>query len=137
MTLKALREGIATNLQAITGLHVLPFVPDNPTPPMAVVIPSTIAYDTAMARGTDEYRFEVTVIVARASERGAQDVLDSYCNPAGSTSIKKAIEADKTLGGAAQAIRVTDLSSYGPLTVGDVTYLAATFTVQALASGTT
>lgn len=130
MSIKSVREGIAANLDAITGLHVLAFVPDNPTPPMAVVVPSNVRFDTAFHRGSDEYTMEVLVIVARASERGAQDTLDAYCDSSGSSSVKQAIEADRSLGGAAASLRVTDITTYGPLSVGETQYLAATFAVQ-------
>lgn len=128
-TIAELRAGLATNLATISGLRTSAFVPDNPTPPIAVVVPSRVDFDTTMGRGLDTYTFDVIVIAARATERSAQQVLDGYCNPTGSTSVKAAIETDKTLGGKANGLRVTDLSSYGPLNVGDTQYLAATFTV--------
>lgn len=132
MTVGALRTGLATNLATISGLRTSSFVPDNPTPPIAIVVPSRIEYDAAMSRGMDTYTFEVLVIAQRASERGAQDALDGYCNPTGATSIKTALQSDRTLGGAAFDLRVTDMSSYAPLTVGETLYLAATFSVTVI-----
>lgn len=128
-TIAELRTGLATNLASIRGLRTSAFVPDNPTPPIAVVIPARVEYDTAMGRGLDTYTFNVTVIAARASERSAQQVLDSFCSSTGSLSVKAALESDKTLGGTANGLRVTELSEYGPLSVGETQYLAATFSV--------
>jgi len=132
MTIGALRTGLATNLAAISGLRTSSFIPDNPTPPIAIVIPQRIEFDAAMARGMDTYTFEVLVIAQRASERGAQDTLDAYCNPTGSKSIKTALQSDRTLGGAAFDLRVTEMSSYAPLAIGETTYLSATFSVTVI-----
>jgi hypothetical protein len=73
------------------------------------------------------------VIVARADEQAAQTALDAYCASSGAGSVKAAIEADPTLGGAAQTTRVTDLTSYQVLAVNELQYLAATFAVSIIA----
>ena len=129
-TLADLRTGIATNLGAITGLRTSSFVPDDPKPPVAVVMPDTITFDRSFGRGLDEYRFTVMVIVGKVSDRAAQAALDAYCNPTGASSIKTALEADTTLGGRCADLRVTEMRNYQSLTVGEVTYLAAEFVVQ-------
>lgn len=129
-----MREGIAANLATIPGLRTSAFIPDNPTPPIAVVAPSRVEFDNAMHRGMDSLTFDVTVIAVRSSERSAQRVLDSYCDSAGPTSVKAAIQTDRTLGGAAFDCRVTEMSGYGPLLVGEVSYLSATFTVVVIAN---
>lgn len=132
MTIQTIRQGIATNLATISGLRTSAFVPDNPTPPIAIVVPERVDFDTAMHRGLDTYSFKVLVIAQRASERSAQNTLDAFCDPTGATSVKAAIESDRTLGGACNDARVTDLTDYGPLTVGETQYLAATFTVTVI-----
>ena len=132
MTIQTIRQGIATNLATITGLRTSAFVPDNPTPPIAIVVPERVDYDTAMRRGLDTFTFKVLVIAQRASERGAQNTLDAFCDSTGATSVKAAIESDRSLGGAANDCRVTDLTDYGPLTVGETQYLAATFSVTVI-----
>ena len=129
MTISELRSGIATNLATISGLRTSSTVPDNPNPPIALVEPMTVQFDTAMGRSLDQYNFKVTVIVGRASERTSQNSLDAYCSGSGASSVKRAIESDRTLGGKANDLRVTGLSSYGSITIADVTYLAAEFAV--------
>lgn len=128
-TLTELRAGIAHNLATITGLRTSDIVPDNVNPPVAIVEPTGINYDTTMGRGLDEFSFKVTVIVGRASERAAQHLIDAYCSSSGSTSIKSAIESDRTLGGKCNDLRVTALSSYGSVTISESPYLAAEFAV--------
>ena len=130
-SLSELRAGIAANLATINGLRTSATIPDQVTPPMAVVMPQTITYDTAFARsGGDEYEFTVTVIVGRVDERTAQNRLDAYCSGSGTGSIKAAIESDETLGGKAFDCRVTSLRNYNQIIVGDTTYLSAEFVVQ-------
>lgn len=128
-TFSELRTGLANNLATIAGLRTANLIPDQVNPPIAIITPETITYDTAFARGLDEYNFTVLVIVHRVAERSAQSSLDAFCNPTGSTSIKTAIESDRSLGGKAQTLRVTDLRTYQALSVGDVDYLAAEFSV--------
>jgi hypothetical protein len=129
-----LRSGIATNLATITGLRTAATVPDQINPPVAVVMPDSINYDTAFARsGGDEYDFTVIVIVGRVDERSAQNTLDAYCSGVGSKSIKAAIESNRTLGGKAFDCRVTALRSYTQISIADVTYLSADFAVKVYA----
>jgi hypothetical protein len=130
----AIRTGIATNLATITGLRTSATVPDQISPPIAVVMPASITYDLAFARsGGDEHEFSVMVIVGRVDERMAQNKLDAFCSGTGSQSIKAAIESNRTLSGQAFDCRVTSLRNYNQVTVGDVTYLAAEFAVQVIA----
>ena len=128
-TFTELRTGLATNLATISGLRTANLIPDQVNPPIAIITPETITYDTSFARGLDEYNFTILVVVHRVAERSAQSSLDAFCNPTGSTSIKTAIESDRSLGGTAQTLRVTNLRTYQALSVGDVDYLAAEFSV--------
>jgi len=132
-TVTQIRAGIATNLALISGLRTSALIPDAPQPPIAVVIPDSIEYDSAFHRGMDMFMYTVTVIVGRASDRTAQTSLDNFCNPLGASSIKTAIETDRTLGGVAQTLRVTDMKMYGSMTIGDTVYLTADFSVTVYA----
>jgi hypothetical protein len=133
MSVSLMRVGLASNLARISGLRTSATIPDDPHPPIAVVKPNSITYDLSFARGVDEYEFLVLVIVGRVDERTAQTRLDGYCAPSGDTSVKQAIESDKTLGGSAYDLRVREMRNYQQVTVGDVTYLSAEFVVQVFA----
>lgn len=128
-SISELRSGIKTNLATISGLRVSDFQPDNVNPPIAIVFPISLNYDETFHRGMQLYTFAVQVIVGRVSERSGQNTIDSYCSSTGSNSIKLAIESDKTLGGKAFDLRVTDMRNYGELLVGEVNYLSAEFVV--------
>jgi len=133
VSVSGMRTRLATNLATISGLRTSDYVPDDPKPPVAVVMPPTIKYDLAMGRGLDEYEFVVTVIVGKQSERAAQRLLDSLCAPTGVGSIKTAIESDRFLAGNSNDLRVTEMRRISSLIIDQITYLAAEFTVQVYA----
>ena len=124
-----LRAGLATRIASISGLRTTTETPDTITPPIAIVNLQNLAFDKTMARGLDEYTFIVTVIVGRVGERSAQRLLDSYVSSTGASSVKLAIELDKTLGGKCDTLRVTEMRNYGSIVIGEITYLAAEFNV--------
>lgn len=132
-TISELRSGIANNIRNIGGLRVFEEIPDNPSPPVAIVMLNNISYHRAMQNGLTEYQFVVQVIVGRAAERNAQRYLDLYCDVAGASSVKAAVELDRTLSGAAQDVVVMAMPNVGSIIVNDQTYLAADFTVVAYA----
>jgi hypothetical protein len=127
--LSDLRIGLANNLATIHGLRTAATMPDNPNPPIAIIVPSSIAFDNTFQRGMQTYSFTVLVIVGRADERTAQNKLDAYCASTGTQSIKLAIESDKTLDGKAFDVLLTEMRNYGQIVIGEVTYLSAEFTV--------
>jgi hypothetical protein len=133
MSISLIRQGLATNLATIPGLRAVAEVPDLPNPPIAIVALNSVTYDRAYAKGMTSYLFTVTVIVGRVAEREAQRRLDTYIST-GSSSVKYAIESDKTLGGNAYDCRVVSMDSVGSLSISDNTYLAADFSVTVIAN---
>lgn len=131
--INAMRTAIAANLATIDGLRTSATVPDNPSPPIAVVMPTRVVYDNAYARGLDTYEFLVRLIGNRITDRNAQNSLDAYLQSTGASSVKTAIESDKTLDGSASDCRVQEMRAYGPLGIGEVTFLSADFIVQVIA----
>ncbi len=128
-----LRTALATNLATISGLRTSAEMPDNPNPPIAIVRPTTVEYNQAMRKGLTKYSFAVVVIVGRAEERTAQRNLDAYCSSTGASSIKTAVETDRTLGGNAYDCQVTEMTNYTPIQLNEGTYLAAEFAVDVFA----
>lgn len=124
-----LRTGISNNLATIAGLRTSATVPDNPNPPIAIVLPDGVKFDDTFQRGMNTYTFTVMVIVGRADERTAQNRLDAYVSGTGASSIKRAVEIDKTLGGKAFDTRVSELRNYGQINISEVIYLVAEFAV--------
>lgn len=128
-----LRAGLATNLATITGLRTAAEIPDNPSPPIAIVQLQRVSFDGAFQGGMTTYDFTVSVIVGRAAEREAQRRLDAFASSSGASSIKAAIESNRTLGGDCFDLRVSEMSNIGAVLLGEASYLAADFVVTVLA----
>jgi hypothetical protein len=94
----------------------------------------SIDYDQAFQGGMTRYVFIITVIVGRTAERHVQRKLNDYASTGTGSSIKEAVESDRTLGGNAYDCVVSAMTNIGAISLqGDVTYLAADFQVTALA----
>ena len=133
MSLSDIRKGLAINIATIQGLRVAEVIPDNPSPPIAVISLGAVQYDGAFHGGLVTYNFIVSVIVGRVAEREAQRRLDVYIST-GANSFKAAVESDKTLNGSSYDVRVTELSNIGAVSLNDATYLAADFSIQVYAN---
>lgn len=128
-----IRSGLATRLATISGLRTAATIPDQVNPPIAIVIPERLTYDDAYGKGLVTYSFLVQVIVGKVSERTSQNKIDGFINPTGATSIKAAIEGDKTLNGVVFDTRVTEVTGYSVVQVGDIAYMSCEFRVTVLA----
>ena len=132
-----IRAGLVANLSQIPDLQVEGYVLSNPTFPTALILAGTTEYDKAMHRGLDDLIFRIRVVVAAVSDIGATVNLDEYMNGSGARSIKAAVEADKTLGGACSEALVTGHSGEQVFTFDDrPPALGTEFTVQIKATGT-
>jgi hypothetical protein len=107
MNPSTVRDKLKTALQAISGLRAYDLIPDTVVPPAAVVGQLDFTFDIDNARGLDQAQVDVLVIVQRFSERSGQDKLDAYLAGSGASSIKQALEVDRTLGGTVNTLRVT------------------------------
>lgn len=135
-SVKALRQGIATNLGSIVGLRIASSIPEQINPPTAVVYPAgaPVEFHLASQNATSQFNFEVMIIVGRADARSAQDELDEYISTTGAKSALVAIELDRTLGGAAFDCVARRVSSYGSTEINNIEYLAATIQVDVIAN---
>ena len=79
-TFSSIRTAIKTTLGSISNLRVFDTVDDMINVPAAVLIPSSINFTEAMARGTDRYEFDLIVVVSRADARSGQNQLDGFIN---------------------------------------------------------
>jgi hypothetical protein len=134
-TISEIRRGIATNLEAVLGMQISPYMLANPTPPTAQVLPGGIDYDQAMRRGMDLVTIIVSVIVPFSTDIGSQVLLDEFMAPTGERSIKTALEADPTLGATVDDLHVTDVTRPSMYTrEGGAYALGVEWTVEVLAS---
>ena len=124
----AMSEGIARNLATIGGIRTYAEIPDMPNLPAAIVSLQSVQYDQAFAGGLTNYTFDVTVIVSRVTERRAQQRLHDVIQT-GTGSVKAAVQSDRTLGGSAFDVVVTEMNNINSTTIGEVDYITASFTV--------
>ena len=133
MTPSTVRTNIKTALSSISGLRIMDYVPDSANIPtnnaFAVVGQLSMNYDYTLNRGFDQATCNVTVMVGRMSEKDGQSRLDGLLASSGSTSIKAAIEADKTLSGAVQTLRVVSASP-GTISSANIDYLSYQYSVE-------
>ena len=129
-TVSQAANGLREQLRQIPGLRVVDYLPDQVNPPMAVMSVTDVTFHRAFSGGDPIYQFVVTLIVARASERVAQDRLDAYTSFDGAQSVRAAIESDQTLGGVVATSVVDRAGNIQTVTLADnVNYLAVDFTV--------
>lgn len=133
-TVKELRLGVLARLNDICGLRSIAHAPDRISPPAAAIELTSMTFDSTFGpNACDEYQFTVRVYASRADDKAGQDRLDTFINAAGSTSVKQALESDRSLGGIAQTLRVTGLDNYGVYEVGTTPYYGAEFAVTVFA----
>ena len=124
-----IKEGLQVRLATITGLRSYAYQPDNLNAPFAWPMLQSITYNGAMNGGMVTYVFTVSVVVGRSAERTAQSALDGYIAYDGTTSIRAAIEGDKTLGGVASTLIVESAGNISTMDGNDATYLMVDFNV--------
>ena len=132
-TVSQIKAGLAANLATVSGLRAYSYQPDNVNTPFAWPLLESIQYNGAMGGGLITHQFTVSVVVGRSAERTAQTLLDGYLSYKGATSIRAAIESDRTLGGVVQDLIVESADNISTLEANDATYLAIDFVVTVYA----
>ena len=121
-------DALAAAVDNISGLRTYAYPPDQVSPPAAVVGLPESPFDISMG-GANEWAIPVFVIVGKVTDRTTRAALCSYVTPTGATSVKAAIEADPTLGGACDSVAVTR-AEFSTITVAGTEYLAAELTAN-------
>jgi hypothetical protein len=135
-TVTQIRDALATRLATISGLRAHATHPDTINAPAAVVRPDRRDFSLSMGSApgaANSIAFVVTLYAASAEnglERG-QAALDAYLDDSGSSSIKAAIEGDRTLGGTVTTCRVVRWYDYDTYEAGGIEYVACRFEVEA------
>ncbi len=132
-TVSQIKTGLAANLATVSGLRAYAYQPDNVNTPFAWPLLDSIQYNGAMGGGLITHKFTISVVVGRSAERTAQTLLDGYLSYKGATSIRQAIESDRTLGGVVQDLIVESADNISTLEANDATYLAIDFVVTVYA----
>ena len=128
----------ALNVAPVLGkkLRSLSYIDPKPPTPIFMVGERTGVFDGAMARGVDgsgssgnPYLCRLYAAPGDQPRIGAQ-MLDAYLSADGPASIRKALSADRTLGGACQTMRVVSWDGYAIYTVGDAGFYGVIIRVE-------
>ena len=129
-TVSEVSKALRTALAEIDGLRVIEFIPDSLNPPMATVGIDNVVYHGAFGAGNPLYLFTVSVVVARASDRIAQQRLDNFLSWDGGQSVRAAIEKDPTLCDTVQTCQVSSGGNVTSINIQEVIYLSVEFNVE-------
>ena len=129
-TVTQVATGLATNLATITGLRTSAYQPEQLNTPLAFPTLNTVTFHKAMGGGDVTMDWTITVLVGRYTDRTAFATLDGYLSYSGATSVRAAIESDKTLGGVCQTLVVSSAADISSVNAADAEFLQIQFTVQ-------
>lgn len=130
-SITAIRAGLATRLNTITGLTGHAVVRGQVVCPAAIVEVETIDFDATMGRGSDDYTFVVKLLVAPQMTPDAQVKLDGYLAGSGATTtVKGAVEADGRLGNIVSFSRVASVRRYGLVEYAGTQYVGCEFLIE-------
>lgn len=133
MDLDTVLTELGTQLSTITGLRVYDYPPEDVAVPAVIVAyPSELTFDETYGRGMDRLSVPVIVVVGKVSERSTRKALVAYCDGSGASSIKAVLESGTYT--SFDDLRV-ESASFGEMTFGNVSYMAANFTVDIAGQG--
>ena len=139
MSLAAIRQGLATALTAIPEVQVSPYIIP-PTPPTIWVATVQLQYDIAYGsrlagmKYTDEYTVTIQALADTGDWQRGQETLDQFMAGSGGYSVKEALEADKTLGGACDTLYVSEATGPTLNTFQTSSYLLSEWQVTIIAT---
>jgi hypothetical protein len=128
-TVSQVAEGLRVRLATVTGLRTFSYQPEQVNPPVAFPVLESIDYHKAFGGGDVRMQFTIIVIVGRYVDRVAHANLDGFLSFSGATSLRAAIEGDRTLGGVAQTLVMDSSLSISALAVAEAEYLQVSFSV--------
>lgn len=131
-----IRVAVASALKNIPGVtSTSPWnVPSIDTPCLFVMGTGPISYDDTFGRGTDRLSLIVRGIVGTVDSVGSQRLLSQWVAGTGNTSVKTALQSDRTLGGLVDDLRVTDYSGDQYVNINGTDYVYGDWTVDILFS---
>lgn len=122
-TVSQVATGIRNRLATISGLRVFNYQPEQVNPPIGFPVLNQIRYHGAYSGGMVEMDWSIVVVTGRWLDRTAHTALDGYLSYSGATSIRAAIEADKTLGGIVDTLVVPTGANISSMSANDAEFL--------------
>lgn len=133
MNLTTLREEIVSALAAIGDLEVTAYPPGGVNPPHAFINSLTVGYQLDSPDGTSA-EVELVLVISRSDDESGWLALDEFLTPGDPRCIRDAINAIAPVPGELDYVvcsGATQVEGNFLFASGELTYLAATFTVQA------
>ena len=127
--LSTIRKGLATALGRVDRLRVSELIPEQVNPPVAVITRASVDYTQAMSGGLTEWSMQVQLVAGRMADQQTQRQIDAWLSWDNPQSVRQAIEADRSLGGACQTCLVTDAEALTAIQIGDSEYIGVTVNV--------
>ena len=122
-TVSSVATAIKTALATIPNLRTYDYQPEQINPPTAFPILDSINYHRAFQGGNVEMNWSIIVIVGRYLDRVAHANLDGFLSYSGASSVRAALEADKTLGGVVQTSVLDSSMEIDSLSVAEAEFL--------------
>lgn len=147
MDITLVRERIAAAAAAVVlpagspSLTCTGYVPDSVNAPHFFTGEVDVTYDLTYGRGTDELQITCRVLVSRADDRSAQQILNAMLSGSGPASLKAAIEAARgapgelALGGAADDLHLMRVQGYRWYEHNGTQYVGAELIIKVIGSG--
>jgi hypothetical protein len=125
----------ATLSSAGNPLTALDSMRDAITPPVFFPVDIEIDFDKTFQRGLDDWLVTCRLLVSKADDRSGLAKLAAYMKGSGPLSVKAAIEAEKTLGGACHALHVKTVRGYGKYEHQGNNFYGADWIVRVIGAG--
>lgn len=126
--------GIATTINAATGLRTFDYVPDDLNPPLLFLNLNDIGRG-AFARGQFELRFDAVLFVSSASDRAGQERSYAFSSWDSVESVWKALDATPGLGLGDTDAKVLRYRSLSVDEVAAYRYFGGAFEILVLTKG--
>jgi hypothetical protein len=134
MDLEAVQQGLADAASAVTGppkLRGFASLPGAITPPVFAPTELELAYDQAFGGGLVTVMFTCGVFTSIGDTPAGRSALMGYLDRDGTSSVKAALELDKTLGGVCKTLTTRRArGAYRLYEIGGVDYLGALLDVE-------
>lgn len=125
---------LKAKVDGISGITVYDTAPESVVAPAAIIVPGPLIEHTINRRNvTREYR--IILLVAKTAEAAQQKTLFGYLDNFGTSSVRAAIEADKSLGLTGVEAAHKGDEGLTETTWGNVDYFGATITVHVTTQG--
>jgi len=130
--LLAVLRGIQGRLQTIEGLRTPDFTPDTIMPPTAIVPLPSIDYRNGLGRSRMQLQGSILLFTSKGWTRTGQEQLARFASLDDDLSIVKAIDGDRTLGGACGDCTVATFRQLTDEEFGEIGYCGGLFTLNIL-----